>query len=223
MKKQFIGMGIGLTLLLGAGVAQGDVIVDTGAGIGGSGKEPALYSGQSAQWLAAEFSLDQNYWITDIHGWLYNNGNTGHNFTITVYGDGGEIPDTNNLLYSNSATITGTDGQANWEGYHISYGNGLELSQGTYWVSFEIRPINYFDPYNGYMPADSPNPLGNEAFLATGNGSWIEYDPLNIGVQILGDPIAPAPVPEPATMLLFGTGIVGLAGSRLKRKKKETK
>jgi len=30
---------------------------------------------------------------------------------------------------------------------------------------------------------------------------------------------APASVPEPATMLLFGTGIAGLAGIRIRRKK----
>jgi hypothetical protein len=36
----------------------------------------------------------------------------------------------------------------------------------------------------------------------------------------VGDVTATAPVPEPATMLLFGIGIVGLAGFRKKFKKR---
>jgi hypothetical protein len=36
----------------------------------------------------------------------------------------------------------------------------------------------------------------------------------------VGDVTATAPVPEPATILLFGTGLVGLAGFRKKLKKR---
>ena len=64
---------------------------------------------------------------------------------------------------------------------------------------------------------------------AEGTGSWSTYDifaagyggnePIEIS-HFTGYNQSSAPVPEPATMLLFGTGIVGLVGSRIRKKKK---
>lgn len=215
LKKTLVaGLAIGAMMLGMADMASAGVIVDTGPGPSQPGW--TLSSGNSNmtdQWLAAEFMLNNDSYITDMFGWIYNNNQTGNMFTISVYGDGGEVPDTSNLIYSNAATIAGAANQANWEGYHISWGNGLQLTQGTYWISFEVRPNNYNNPYSGSMPNPSLSPLVNEAFTT---GTWTGNDDLNIGVKILGNTISP--VPEPATMLLMGTGLAGIIGARRKKK-----
>jgi len=46
----------------------------------------------------------------------------------------------------------------------------------------------------------------------TRSPSWVGWDEIQI--------MAANPVPEPATVLLFGIGLAGLAGSRVRRKKK---
>lgn len=49
------------------------------------------------------------------------------------------------------------------------------------------------------------------------SGSWTGSDKKYVFFD--GLTVHPSPVPEPATMLLFGTGLVGLAGTGLRRKK----
>ena len=63
------------------------------------------------------------------------------------------------------------------------------------------------------------NPGGLESLSDLTGGGWV-FDTAGldyIGAWVVADA---APVPEPTTMLLFGTGLVGLVGSRLRKKKK---
>ncbi len=165
----------------------------------------------SGQWLAASFDLNNDYFITDIAGWMITDGQTGNTFTISVYADGGGVPDPTNLLYSNQATVTGT-GQTNWEGYHIGFGNGLPLFAGTYWLGFEVRPGN---TYAGGMPSPSVSPLLNEAFNPS--GTWLDFDGLDIGVRISGDLLTQVPLPAAAPLFASVIGLMGLAARKRKR------
>ncbi len=51
------------------------------------------------------------------------------------------------------------------------------------------------------------------------NPRWLGASSIPVSQSTLIATRSSDPVPEPATMLLFGTGLIGLAGSRIRRKK----
>ena len=79
--------------------------------------------------------------------------------------------------------------------FNTTFGDGTD--QGS--IQFAV-PANFRDPVNGFYV----NPSG-----------WGSGHPMQIDNLV----VSTAPVPEPATMLLMGTGLAGLLGARRKKKK----
>jgi hypothetical protein len=208
MKRSISGAAIGLVLFASQPVIA-STIIDTGPGPSSS-DGTTLNTNQS---LAAEFSLDEDYTITAVEGWIVSYG-TGL-FTASIFSGGGDVP--GSVLFSSQfggAALRPAD----WQGAH---GLSWNLAAGTYWVGFSADP-----GIGGAMPTPSPNPLGNEAF--TREGSWFREDSLSLGVRISGNEGFNNPnvgaVPEPSTwaMMLVGFGAVGGAMRSAKQRRKAT-
>lgn len=135
-------------------------------------------------------------------------------YTQFLYGYGGN---------DSYATITTTD-TAIMTGleFKIGHGSGQDLAN-TVWETYlngSITGSGTFTTKRGNIVGWSDQTGFDELrvgaygydYTALGQEQSIAID--DLAVQ------ATAPVPEPATMLLFGTGLAGLVGSRLRRKKK---
>lgn len=167
----FLGIIIGL---VAPWHAQAIYLVDTG-------EPPNTLGGWDLSWqqsLAAKFTVNQDFTITAIAGWMYPEFALGGTVTAVIYedDDGGNIPDTSSELFSQSFAVNswGLD----WRG---PTGLNWNLSTGAYWIAFEIRGE---DTFNGGMRHQPPNPLVDEAYGIP--YSYIGRDELDIGVRIQG-------------------------------------
>ncbi len=89
------------------------------------------------------------------------------------------------------------EGNDSWDHSTFSY-NGITYDLGTPGDSGFFGLIED----NGTLAAGTPFSFGQQS----GNWSGVSFDNITYSSN------SPSPVPEPATMLLFGTGLVGLVG-----------
>jgi hypothetical protein len=124
----------------------------------------------------------------------------------------------NTAAHIHSATavpFTGTAGVATTVPTFTGFPSGV--TSGTYDHTFDLTLASSWNP--AFLNSHVFTPSAAEAFLGVSLAAGTAY--LNIhsttfpGGEIRGF----LAVPTPATMLLFGTGLAGLAGIRLRRKK----
>ncbi len=145
------------------------------------------------------------------------NWNETYDWTMDYYLHGGGKYKLNNQDQSHAFNINETGYGIKLGAFSLaSPGNGEKLLTARTFIeplgnSGSFGPISYMnfgDWDEGVLLLGLSQPIGNLESAVAGIKGEIRINANSV-----------APVPEPATMLLFGAGLAGLAGTRFRRKK----
>jgi len=194
-KKLLPGLASLLFLVGMAGMAQATLFVDGTVSYGGTEQKIIYDDDLDITWL--DYTNSKSRWSSQV-AWAGGlsfdiNGVTFDNWRLPSLGEMVHLHDAE-LGYYGSCTPSST----------LNSGDFDNLISELYWTGSLVESLRY----NAYAFNNS----------SRWQSSWNQGQAYSALAALPGR--VAAPVPEPATMLLFGTGMAGLAGMRLIRKKK---
>ncbi len=220
MFLRLLGAVVGLAFAVMVTAAQAVTIVDTGIP-DPDADDYINYGFWSGQSFGGRFSIDDPYSITSIEGYFRNvdsnNNSPAGIVELNLHLDDGvanDVPGPGTILYSTQISM---DANAPLDWYGAFDLNWL-VDAGTYWVT--LFPDSNID---GNQPGYAPNPLDYYVRCQTHTSgisdcSSAAAGEYNVAYRINANPVPPVPIP--AALPLFGTGlaIMGFVGWRRKRK-----
>lgn len=228
MKKKFLaGLATGLLVLGMAGMASANMIDDTyGSGVGSFELGNFINGGGNGGYGYMGLLPGD----TTITGWTVGGPGDGVDCLIEpVFNADTGIHSvdlqhiTNSSISTAIPTITGNVYQLSFSAATVTWSRpasaegvvsaGSLINQMFTTEFSDSFATQTFMPFNFLFTATGPTTTIE--FMGTGPTGW----PWTTCYGPVIDSVSVSPVPVPATILLFGTGLAGLVGTRIKRKK----